>query len=347
MLRGLTVFICIATSAAYAEPIRIATWNIEHLRAEENIGSVPRLAADFVRLGMYADRLGADIVALQEVDGPEAAARVFPEREYDFFFSGRNNVQRTGFAVRKSLEVVQNPDIVDLGLDGNLRYGVDITVNVDGTPLRLLAVHLKSFCFQHPLSSGGSNNCQRLKQQIPVLEDWIDARAIEGVPFAVLGDFNRRFEIDENLPSEDSFWQDIDDGKPKGLDLSRVTAGRTSECWGGRHPDFIDHIVLDQIAVGWVSSGSFEQLVYDEADEQFDSVLSDHCPISVVLDIPPRQVEAMRNFVMNDAGTAAILSRIDALGVRAAELEGADPALEEIRERLETIERRLSILEGQ
>ena len=36
--------------------------------------------------------------------------------------------------------------------------------------------------------------CPVLFQQVPVLERWIDSRAAEGVRFAVLGDFNRRFD---------------------------------------------------------------------------------------------------------------------------------------------------------
>ena len=46
----------------------------------------------------------------------------------------------------------------------------------------------------------------------------IDDRAAEGIPFIVLGDFNRRFDA-----SDDEFWQAIDDGKPRNADLRYLT----------------------------------------------------------------------------------------------------------------------------
>ena len=66
-----------------------------------------------------------------------------------------------------------------------------------GQPLRLLSVHLKSFCHQDDLdnvSASDNTDCGKLKRQIPILESWIEARAQEGVPLVVLGDFNRRMK---------------------------------------------------------------------------------------------------------------------------------------------------------
>ncbi|MDH3690729.1 MAG: hypothetical protein OEU36_14870 [Gammaproteobacteria bacterium] len=37
----------------------------------------------------------------------------------------------------------------------------------------------------------------------------MDARAAAGIPFIVMGDFNRRFDV-----PGDEFWPEIDDGKP-------------------------------------------------------------------------------------------------------------------------------------
>jgi hypothetical protein len=87
---------------ALAAEFRIATWNIAWLNAADDSGTVGREAADYDRLAEYATRLDADIVALQEVDGPATAKRVFPESEYEFRFSERNSVQRVGFAIRSS-----------------------------------------------------------------------------------------------------------------------------------------------------------------------------------------------------------------------------------------------------
>ena len=96
---------------------------------------------------------------------------------------------------------------------------------LDGQPLRLLSVHLKSFCHQNDLdnvSPTSNTDCGKLKQQIPILEGWIEERAQEGVALVVLGDFNRRFNI-----AGDDMWADLDDGGP---DLTKHTEGLTSAC---------------------------------------------------------------------------------------------------------------------
>lgn len=261
-----------------ADTVKIATWNIENLRAEVNQGPNPRGPADFARLRQVAPRLDADIIALQEVDGPNAAARVFDPSKYEFFFSRRAHPQRTGFAVRKTLRVEQHPDVTTLNVTGGLRHGTDITVSVGDTALRLLSVHLKSGCFDRPLDDA-TDACEKLNRQVPQLEAWIDARAAEGIPFMVLGDWNRRFDV-----PGDTFWPEIDDGEPANADLTRITEGRTSACWGGEFPLYIDHIAFDKRASRFVVAGSFEQILFEE-DIALKPKLSDHCPLAVSLEV--------------------------------------------------------------
>src|SRR5262245_30109618 len=62
-----------AAPATPAARIRIATWNIAWLARRSGDGPVPRRAADYRRLATVAARLDADVVALQEIDGVEAA----------------------------------------------------------------------------------------------------------------------------------------------------------------------------------------------------------------------------------------------------------------------------------
>jgi endonuclease/exonuclease/phosphatase family metal-dependent hydrolase len=259
-----------------ADQIKIATWNIQHLRDSNNEGHNKRAQGDYDRLAKYASLLNADIVALQEVEGAEAAKRVFNPTKYNFFFSRRNHVQLTGFAVKTNLKVIQNPDNSDLNVTGGLRNGTDITVTLDNKEIRFLSVHLKSWCWGNPMDSTKSD-CVKLNKQLKELEKWIDARASEETPFIVLGDFNRRMGI-----RNDTFWPEIDDGEPTNADLSRVTEGRLSDCWAGEFPIYIDHIIFDLRSSKWVVDGSFSQLVYTE-DESLKEKLSDHCPISIII----------------------------------------------------------------
>lgn len=260
--------------AASVDTLKIATWNIEHLRDGVDEPPSRRTEDQFKRLRQHAERLDADVIAVQEVENDGALARVFDPARYDFFVSDRNHAQRTGFAVRKWISAKRHPDLATLGVGGRLRHGVDIEISTGGQSVRLLSIHLKSFCFESSVTSPSTNHCTKLALQVPALEGWIDARAAEAVPFAVLGDFNRRFDA----PGED-FWQEIDDGLPMGLELYRATAGRKAACNGGRYPLFIDHIIYDRLASRLIVPGSFEELVYS------GSQLSDHCPIAVTLDV--------------------------------------------------------------
>ncbi|MFQ4136477.1 endonuclease/exonuclease/phosphatase family protein [Nodosilinea sp. PGN35] len=270
---------------ASAAPLKIATWNIEHLRASSNSGPNPRTETDYQRLAAYAEQLDADVIALQEVEGAAAAARIFDPEEYAFFFSNQTEPMLTGFAVRRGIDVIQNPDLAELDVGGgdDLRYGADITITRNGRELRLLSIHLKAFCFQNPIDAP-SNACMALNQQLTVLENWIDARAAAEVPFLVLGDFNRRLNL-----LGDQFWFEIDDADPPNADLVNGTAGLLSQCWEGEFPNYIDHIVMDASSSRWLVPDSFEQLLFLEPIAQQD-VLSDHCPIAITLDVPAADV---------------------------------------------------------
>jgi endonuclease/exonuclease/phosphatase family metal-dependent hydrolase len=255
--------------------LKVATWNLEWLNRANNTGMVKRQDADYARLKGYADRLQADVVAVEEVDGEPALSRVFDAATYDYHVAGQNGVQVVGFAYRKGLEVTENPDYGALDV-GDVRSGVDITVTAGDHSLRILAVHLKSGCFSNPLTNP-QGPCVKLAQQLPILEQWIDARAAAREPFLVLGDFNRRMKTGE------VFYSEIDDGEPASADLELVTDGKTSDCWGGEFPEFVDHIVLSRDAAPLMQVGSFAVQTYDATDAQFKSKLSDHCPVSIVL----------------------------------------------------------------
>ena len=277
--------------------IRIASWNLNRLHWRTNgalwRGAVVRESEDYEDLARYARNLDADIIAFQEVNGPRAAARVFRSRDYDLHFSGRYDSRYddiyNGFAVRKGrFDRVIKRDHPALGGAPSdrypLRWGVDLTVFRDGERLRLLNVHLKSRCFAKSLDPPRDRHCRKLARQIEPLESWIDERWREGVPFVVLGDFNRAF--DRHGP-RDHLWSALDDGDPRGLELHRLPAGNPPACWRGtsryhRHP--IDFFVFGARAWRRVDAASFRQLVWTDADaDPHRGLPSDHCPIAVDL----------------------------------------------------------------
>ena len=71
---------------------------------------------DLARLRSFAAALPLDVIALQEVDGAEAAAEVFPD--HAFCFTKRKHVQNVGFAIRRGIPHRCNRDYRALGLAG-------------------------------------------------------------------------------------------------------------------------------------------------------------------------------------------------------------------------------------
>ncbi len=288
-----------------ASTLKLATWNLEWFMRPEILKSLtpgctpanaPRDGArravpcdvahemlrsgeDIAAMREYAKTLDADVVALQEVDGADAARLLF--KDYDFCFSARSAVQNNGFAIRRGLPHVCGPDVVALSLADDVRRGVELRL-YPGTPqeLRLLSVHLKSGCARDALDSN-KPSCLELERQVPFLEQWIDSQAAAHRPFAVLGDFNRDLRRE---PAGPAVWSQIDDGDPPEADLVNTAEGQTfqncmpSQTFSG----YIDYILLGRRMARGLVPNSFGRALYRPKDAARRK-LSDHCPVFIRL----------------------------------------------------------------
>lgn len=342
MRAAIALFGLVMAFAAHAHELTLATWNVAWLRSaplsDRDYDACRAIARDlreliderhpkrwicrnaehYARLAAIAARVDADIFALQEVESAEAMERLFPRDRYAVHVTGGPWIQRVGFAVRRDrVQVIdfQDYEVIGRPLGERARFAADLTVRLaNGRNLRLLGVHLKSACHSRPLNDetpgmrdrpGERPSCLILADQVKPLEDWIDARAQDGVDFVVLGDFNRRFDapVERERPARDragrplTMWKEIDDGEPPGARLVRITAGREQarSCRTSNRavePEeramFIDHIVVSQSLAGRIVADSARHwpLIEGRITREVRPLLralSDHCPLSVRL----------------------------------------------------------------
>ncbi|MGB8328413.1 MAG: HAD family acid phosphatase [Steroidobacteraceae bacterium] len=299
---------------AARDQVRIASWNIEWLMSpqafdalaadcvprgtENRVGGarvmpcnvrdeLRRGPGDFAALRRYAAQLDADVVALAEVDGPEAARLVFPG--YDYCFAGRMQPQRNGFAIRAGLPHRCEADYLPLSLDDEVRRGAVVTL-FPGTrnEMTLMSVHLKSGCPQGPLTAA-ERACRLISRQVAPLEAWIDAQAGAGRRFGLTGDFNRRFSL-ERGPARDAAGQvlnlgpEINDADPPAARLTDITAGRRFVKCAASDPydSYIDTSLYGRELARQIERNGFIRVVYADGDvARFK--LSDHCPVGATL----------------------------------------------------------------
>lgn len=279
MIRILLALLLLLGTARAAE-LKVSTWNLEWLTsspADLPADVSPKPPSGIAALRRYAGQLDADVIAIEEVDGPAIAAQIFPPDRYQVFMTRDRVKQRVGIVVRRGIPARQNPDFTALDIDPGarhpLRSGADVTLDLPSGPFRLLAVHLKAGCQFNPLPSRRPA-CAELRQQVIPLQGWITQRRNEGGPFVLFGDFNRQMGRGDDLLA----------GLRSAAPLALATEGRGSPCWGGE--SFIDHILAGGPARAWLQPDSLRVLVYRERDEASRTLLSDHCPVSVRFRLP-------------------------------------------------------------
>jgi endonuclease/exonuclease/phosphatase family metal-dependent hydrolase len=266
-----------ASQDAQHASLRVASWNMQFLDLPGR-GPDQRTAADYEALARYAKALDAHVIAVQEVASVEALALVFPKDQYAYYLAERGGVQRSGFVYRKRFKIVVHPDLSELSLT-DLRAGADIGLLVaPKRELRMLSLHLKAFCVTGALTRD-DKACRKLNAQVPVLEAWIDARAREGLPFVVLGDFNRALAA-----PRDALFAELDDHEPASLWLTQAGPHLYSAC-GGKKKLAVDHVLVGG-GQDSLSPSELEEMPYSALDREAGRRLSDHCPIRVTLTMP-------------------------------------------------------------
>lgn len=280
---------------AQSKELRFVAWNMEHLAEQNGKGCVPRYDSNYTKLRNFTESLQADIVSLQEVENMAAVYRVFPESDWTIILSQRptsqtyscrgNNQestqQRVAIAVRKGIVFQDLGSYKEIAIDRNgLRYGVMIRLLGTEDTIDVMAIHLKSGCFVNDYTTSDRSACEVLEKQVPILDAWIESNIKEKRKFVILGDFNHRLTIKNN-----KLWSVLNE-----IDGERVLLKNSMQDLKGCHPKYpvpIDHILMGPDAAKLQKPGSELVHYFPKSGEQMvqDDMLSDHCPISVVLKI--------------------------------------------------------------
>ena len=256
-----------------------------------------RSAADIAAQQRYAASIDADVVALQEVDGPGAAKLLFPAG-YRFCFAQRvvtnadgsseAPVQDVGFAVRDGIAFECKPAWSEIGLPNNsVRWATQIALN-PGTPsvIDMMAFHLKSGCPRKPLDTA-ADPCPKLRAQAALLHDRLAARPGSAPPLVLLGDFNRVFEFAPPDDPQSEFWPNIDVPGGGERDLTAVSQSLPYQPCNAndRFDSYIDQIVVSGSLAPRL--GPARHVQQDPADVAAGLKISDHCAVRAELGTAP------------------------------------------------------------
>jgi len=269
-------------------PIKVATWNVEHLAFPSNTGCKPRSEQDILNLKEYAKSLDANIIGLQEVASKKALNAIFPEKDWQIIMSDRadspsyecrgngltSTQQKVAFAVHKSISVIEvnNNNQFNLEMPG-LRNGLAIKVNTPLGNTEILNVHLKSGCFVDDYSQSDRKACQVFAKQAPIIDSWLEQREIAGTPYIMLGDFNHRLASSEN-----KLFKVLDNNSNNKISSMHLTTQKLIGCHP-RYPAPIDHIIIG----GNADFSEKSAKVHNYKDMNEDAMLSDHCAVSIIL----------------------------------------------------------------
>lgn len=284
---------------------------------------------DYDRLAALAETRAWDIVALQEIGSPAAARRIFSEDAYHLVMSDRYEVGAenrppadrdiyTAFVFSRSTfpdapRTVSFSalaiDHIDIDRDGTpsvrpTRSALIADLTIGGKLVRVMNLHLKSSCHRWSLdpvqdqsaTSGqpfsSRFDCRTLVAQRAILENWQEQQASVGHHTIVLGDFNRRLNMQNDRGQEiDHFWTDLNDGTPGALSFVKGPEGKDTVCWPDhedRYEDHIDFVIYDAAIETDLSVAPATKIsMGHEQDPRYKGRqrqrLSDHCPVEIVL----------------------------------------------------------------
>lgn len=270
---------CTTTGKQPPARITLGTFNMEWFGDNSSDDHKQRTVADDVLLAEVLRDTDADILAVQEIENPEALKRLLRLLpEYRFVLGSTGGKQHVGFLYRPPIEIDKVEGLATMAVEaGRTRAGLLVQCRVGAVHWLMLAVHLKatSRADSTPALEERSRELRRLQaNQIRVWADSVLEKTKEQ-NIIILGD-----------------WNDSPRKKQSALDtlksaarLTFLTSDLMSCAYSGLPA--IDHIVMSDSALRYVLPGTLRTVNFRAMLPDKDAQrVSDHCP--VVLQISPQ-----------------------------------------------------------
>jgi exonuclease III len=277
----LSVVLSACTTAAKQAPERITlgTFNMEWFGDNSSDDHKPRTVADDVLLAEVLRDTDTDVLAVQEIENPEALKRLLKFLpEYRFVLGSTGGKQHVGFLYRPPVEIDSVQELTAIAVEeGRTRAGLLVRCRAGSIYWLMLAVHLKSTsrADSTPALQERSRVFRRL--QAAQIRAWADSvlEKTKEQNVVILGDWN-------DSPRKK---QSALDTLKSALRLTFLTSDRMS-CAYSALPA-IDHIVVSDSLLRHVLPGTlrivnFRAMLPDKEAQR----VSDHCP--VVVQISPQ-----------------------------------------------------------
>lgn len=303
-------FLC--QSAVAARSVVVASWNLEVLsenlwfEAQPGIG-VSRNRSDLSAMARFLDVRRPDIVLMQELTGPNTASAVFGNQTYDWYVAqniGASPVLtpstglRTGIGVRRNANlsvkgVTEVPGSAFAYDGGSTRAAQAMDIEVDGTAITLVNVHLKAGCptpiQRESFRKSRSRTCITLRKQTDALAAWIKIQVDQQKTLLVAGDFNRYLQAEYGVVlgtkqgERDAVLETL---FPSGQNIRVLPAFTKTTCESrtAANAAFLDYFLLAGTDNHVVISKFFEY-PYPDGERLSGIVFSNHCYVTVTLTV--------------------------------------------------------------
>ena len=265
-----------------------------------------------------------DVIAFQEISGMAAAKDAMGAARDEFSYCQSSDrdpqnpeAQRLVIAARNSVftmtgcQTDQSLAVEDVRSPGHFTRPALIAglTGPGGKPWRVATVHLKSGCASPAgdpkfdfrgayLDSTDNPNCPTLRKQVEPLERLIEREGTAGSNFILLGDFNRKLDLEANakagtaraggaagtgLPDTSTavrlLWPEVNDRDPAGSELTLfLREPRSSSC---AENEGLDHVAVSKNLAAVNRGVRTREVELAKFGGHF--LASDHCPLVVQL----------------------------------------------------------------